>query len=168
MAESESWKSSRKQYHDKATSNWHNILWPQSKRARKEHEAPQNKSARHIKRPKKEIQATPAEEHVKTSTVVQEFEEIHRLNPWCPHGPTLQFERGGTKRFYACSAFRQRKDCSAFFESGKICFYNIPMSIPSICYLIVRLKRLPGVLTIIAKVKFRRLWFFCIHRGQLY
>ena len=38
-------------------------------------------------------------------------------NPWCPHGPTLLFERSG-KKFYACAAFRQRKDCSAYFEFG--------------------------------------------------
>ncbi|XP_020557630.1 zinc finger CCHC domain-containing protein 4 isoform X2 [Oryzias latipes] len=39
--------------------------------------------------------------------------------PWCPHGPTLLFQKAskGTRRgrsFYACSACRDRKDCSFF------------------------------------------------------
>ncbi|XP_077444190.1 rRNA N(6)-adenosine-methyltransferase ZCCHC4 [Stigmatopora argus] len=36
--------------------------------------------------------------------------------PWCPHGPTLLFEKReeGRKRFYACSACRDRKECNFF------------------------------------------------------
>ncbi|XP_059175435.1 rRNA N6-adenosine-methyltransferase ZCCHC4-like isoform X2 [Physella acuta] len=39
--------------------------------------------------------------------------------PSCPHGPTLLFERWDyqskkPRRFYACSAFRDRKECSFF------------------------------------------------------
>ncbi|XP_029382318.1 rRNA N(6)-adenosine-methyltransferase ZCCHC4 isoform X2 [Echeneis naucrates] len=46
--------------------------------------------------------------------------------PCCPHGPTLLFEKvskGGGKgqRFYACSACRDRKDCSFFqWEDDKV------------------------------------------------
>ncbi|XP_064608799.1 rRNA N6-adenosine-methyltransferase ZCCHC4-like [Liolophura sinensis] len=40
-------------------------------------------------------------------------------SPFCPHGPMLMFEKFcGTdskgRRFYACSAFRDRKDCNFF------------------------------------------------------
>jgi len=40
-------------------------------------------------------------------------------HPHCSHGPTLLFERydksqGGSRQFYACSAFRDRKACSFF------------------------------------------------------
>lgn len=46
--------------------------------------------------------------------------------PCCPHGPTLLFEKvckGGKKgrRFYACSACRDRKDCKFFqWEDDKV------------------------------------------------
>ncbi|TDG99996.1 hypothetical protein EPR50_G00200220 [Perca flavescens] len=46
--------------------------------------------------------------------------------PCCPHGPTLLFEKvskGGEKgrRFYACSACRDRKDCNFFqWEDEKV------------------------------------------------
>ncbi|KAK5876274.1 hypothetical protein CesoFtcFv8_027260 [Champsocephalus esox] len=46
--------------------------------------------------------------------------------PCCPHGPTLLFEKvskGGEKgrRFYACSACRDRKDCHFFqWEDDKV------------------------------------------------
>lgn len=44
-------------------------------------------------------------------------EEKH---PRCPHGPTLLFERqmggGPVKQFYACSAYRNRKDCSFYHD----------------------------------------------------
>uniref|UniRef100_A0A1A8BBG0 Zinc finger, CCHC domain containing 4 n=1 Tax=Nothobranchius kadleci TaxID=1051664 RepID=A0A1A8BBG0_NOTKA len=42
--------------------------------------------------------------------------------PCCPHGPTLLFEKGrGGRRFYACSACRDRKDCSFFqWEDEKV------------------------------------------------
>ncbi|KAF4533192.1 hypothetical protein B566_EDAN001734 [Ephemera danica] len=45
-------------------------------------------------------------------------------NPQCPHGPTLLFEYKGKSRqriqkFYACSACRDRKDCSFYLEFGK-------------------------------------------------
>ncbi|KAK8378788.1 hypothetical protein O3P69_009482 [Scylla paramamosain] len=39
-------------------------------------------------------------------------------NPACVHGPTVVFERflqdGSTRRFYACAACRDRKDCAFF------------------------------------------------------
>ncbi|KAL5005479.1 hypothetical protein ScPMuIL_018935 [Solemya velum] len=44
--------------------------------------------------------------------------------PECPHGPTLLFERYGkgdetVKRFFACSAFRDRKECPFFQWEGE-------------------------------------------------
>lgn len=38
-------------------------------------------------------------------------------HPKCPHGPTLLFSRsvdGQPKKFFACAACRDRKDCSFF------------------------------------------------------
>ncbi|ODM89669.1 Zinc finger CCHC domain-containing protein 4 [Orchesella cincta] len=35
------------------------------------------------------------------------------LNPSCPHGPTILFERAG-QRFFSCSAFRSRKLCQFY------------------------------------------------------
>lgn len=52
--------------------------------------------------------------------------EGDRPAPCCPHGPTLLFEKtcgGGAKgrRFYACSACRDRKDCKFFqWEDEKV------------------------------------------------
>ncbi|XP_005815225.2 zinc finger CCHC domain-containing protein 4 isoform X1 [Xiphophorus maculatus] len=52
--------------------------------------------------------------------------EEGKTAPRCPHGPTLLFEKvdnGGSKgrRFYACSACRDRKDCSFFqWEDEKV------------------------------------------------
>uniref|UniRef100_A0A8C6SXP7 Zinc finger, CCHC domain containing 4 n=1 Tax=Neogobius melanostomus TaxID=47308 RepID=A0A8C6SXP7_9GOBI len=52
--------------------------------------------------------------------------EKDRPAPCCPHGPTLLFEKvseGGAKgrRFYACSACRDRKDCNFFqWEDEKV------------------------------------------------
>ncbi|XP_068611881.1 rRNA N6-adenosine-methyltransferase ZCCHC4 [Brachionichthys hirsutus] len=43
--------------------------------------------------------------------------------PCCPHGPALLFERVGaeSRRFYACSACRDRKDCKFFqWEDEKV------------------------------------------------
>ncbi|XP_069015204.1 rRNA N6-adenosine-methyltransferase ZCCHC4 [Embiotoca jacksoni] len=46
--------------------------------------------------------------------------------PCCPHGPTLLFEKvceggEGGRRFYACSACRDRKDCNFFqWEDDKV------------------------------------------------
>ncbi|XP_075233697.1 rRNA N(6)-adenosine-methyltransferase ZCCHC4 isoform X2 [Lycorma delicatula] len=43
-------------------------------------------------------------------------------NPRCPHGPTLLYERiranGTVQMFFACSAYRSRKDCSFFLLHG--------------------------------------------------
>ncbi|XP_043953076.1 rRNA N6-adenosine-methyltransferase ZCCHC4 isoform X2 [Gambusia affinis] len=52
--------------------------------------------------------------------------EEGKTAPRCPHGPTLLFEKvdnGGNKgrRFYACSACRDRKDCGFFqWEDEKV------------------------------------------------
>uniref|UniRef100_A0A3B3V9H8 Zinc finger, CCHC domain containing 4 n=1 Tax=Poecilia latipinna TaxID=48699 RepID=A0A3B3V9H8_9TELE len=52
--------------------------------------------------------------------------EEGKTTPRCPHGPTLLFEKvenGGNKgrRFYACSACRDRKDCGFFqWEDEKV------------------------------------------------
>ncbi|XP_012280842.1 zinc finger CCHC domain-containing protein 4 [Orussus abietinus] len=40
-------------------------------------------------------------------------------HPKCPHGPTLLFERtcmNDTEKFYACSAYRNRKQCPFYFK----------------------------------------------------
>ncbi|XP_046864828.1 rRNA N6-adenosine-methyltransferase ZCCHC4-like isoform X2 [Xenia sp. Carnegie-2017] len=45
-------------------------------------------------------------------------EEGDYQTPWCPHGPMLMFERyfesKPPRRFFACSACRDRKECSFF------------------------------------------------------
>lgn len=52
--------------------------------------------------------------------------EGEKTAPCCPHGPTLLFEKvvkGGDtgRRFYACSACRDRKDCNFFqWEEDKV------------------------------------------------
>ncbi|KAI7796708.1 rRNA N6-adenosine-methyltransferase ZCCHC4 isoform X1 [Triplophysa rosa] len=49
--------------------------------------------------------------------------EMDKTAPRCVHGPTLLFEKKGNKgrRFYACSACRDRKDCNFFqWEDEKI------------------------------------------------
>ncbi|KAM3857832.1 rRNA N(6)-adenosine-methyltransferase ZCCHC4 [Diretmus argenteus] len=52
--------------------------------------------------------------------------EADKKAPYCPHGPTLLFEKvckGDEKgrRFYACSACRDRKDCNFFqWEDEKV------------------------------------------------
>ncbi|XP_073331364.1 rRNA N6-adenosine-methyltransferase ZCCHC4 [Pagrus major] len=54
------------------------------------------------------------------------FPDGDKTAPCCPHGPTLLFEKvgkGGEKgrRFYACSACRDRKDCKFFqWEDEKV------------------------------------------------
>nr|BAN21448.1 conserved hypothetical protein [Riptortus pedestris] len=43
-------------------------------------------------------------------------------NPRCAHGPTLKFSRlvkGDVKVFFACSAYRDRKDCPFFLWEGE-------------------------------------------------
>ncbi|XP_070541295.1 rRNA N(6)-adenosine-methyltransferase ZCCHC4-like [Ptychodera flava] len=53
-------------------------------------------------------------------------EDIMKNAPHCPHGPTLLFERyfqGGKsgRKFFACSACRDRKDCNFFqYEDDKV------------------------------------------------
>nr|XP_057934203.1 rRNA N6-adenosine-methyltransferase ZCCHC4 isoform X2 [Doryrhamphus excisus] len=47
------------------------------------------------------------------------FTESDESTPCCPHGPTLLFQKVGRdgergRRFYACSACRDRKDCKFF------------------------------------------------------
>ncbi|XP_038132377.1 rRNA N6-adenosine-methyltransferase ZCCHC4 [Cyprinodon tularosa] len=54
------------------------------------------------------------------------FPEEGKTAPCCAHGPTLLFEKVGSggargRRFYACSACRDRKDCSFFqWEDEKV------------------------------------------------
>ncbi|XP_039607534.1 rRNA N6-adenosine-methyltransferase ZCCHC4 [Polypterus senegalus] len=53
-------------------------------------------------------------------------EEVEAKAPSCPHGPTLLFvkynkKEGAHRRFYACSACRDRKDCNFFqWEDEKV------------------------------------------------
>ena len=60
----------------------------------------------------------------KTRVILQDGETI---NPMCKHGPTVLFERESakgdkivTRQFYACSAFRDRKDCPFFMWKDKV------------------------------------------------
>ena len=39
-------------------------------------------------------------------------------NPRCSHGPTLLMERGES-RFYACAAYRSRKECDFYLAEGE-------------------------------------------------
>jgi len=58
--------------------------------------------------------------------IVMNFSEVRIVlgenydrNPRCFHGPTLLFERktqNSIKKFYACSAYRDRKDCSFYHD----------------------------------------------------
>ncbi|XP_041842374.1 rRNA N6-adenosine-methyltransferase ZCCHC4 [Melanotaenia boesemani] len=54
------------------------------------------------------------------------FPQSGNTTPCCPHGPTLLFEKVGKgkdqgRRFYACSACRDRKDCNFFqWEEEKV------------------------------------------------
>lgn len=59
-----------------------------------------------------------------TTAVLQDHLED---NPWCAHGPTVLFERISSMgkddkrtQFYACSAYRDRKDCSAHFKADDV------------------------------------------------
>ena len=40
-------------------------------------------------------------------------------NPRCAHGPTLLMERGAS-RFYACAAYRSRKECDFYLAEGEL------------------------------------------------
>eukprot|EP00124_Ichthyophonus_hoferi_P005316 Ihof_evm1s739 gene=Ihof_evmTU1s739 len=49
--------------------------------------------------------------------------EHNLIPPQCMHGPTLLFERymkGDTKRFFACSAYRDRRECDFYCEEDKV------------------------------------------------
>ena len=46
------------------------------------------------------------------------FGDKDSSNPRCVHGPTLLMERG-TSRFYACAAYRSRKDCDFYLAEGE-------------------------------------------------
>lgn len=44
-----------------------------------------------------------------------------KSNPHCAHGPTVLFSRSNnSRRFYACSACRDRKDCSFFVYEDEL------------------------------------------------
>ena len=46
------------------------------------------------------------------------FGEKDSSNPRCAHGPTLLMERGAS-RFYACAAYRSRKECDFYLAEGE-------------------------------------------------
>ena len=68
--------------------------------------------------------STHTEAKCHTSVILQD--DIS-ANPWCAHGPTILYQRSSsapsdisdskhkTKRFFACSAYRDRKYCPSFF-----------------------------------------------------
>ncbi|XP_060887103.1 rRNA N6-adenosine-methyltransferase ZCCHC4 [Labrus mixtus] len=66
------------------------------------------------------------EAHDDTFGIEVILEEGSKTAPCCPHGPTLLFEKVGKRgekgrRFYACSACRDRKDCKFFqWEDDKV------------------------------------------------
>ena len=62
--------------------------------------------------------------HIIRSKTKVQLQESLAKNPWCAHGPTILFERVSTdlgdnknKNFYACSAYRDRKECVAYFQA---------------------------------------------------
>uniref|UniRef100_A0A2S2QQ38 Zinc finger CCHC domain-containing protein 4 n=1 Tax=Sipha flava TaxID=143950 RepID=A0A2S2QQ38_9HEMI len=58
------------------------------------------------------------EEDVRTITIHMDSLNEH---PYCSHGPTLLFSRGiDNKKFYACSAHRERKKCSFFVWENQL------------------------------------------------
>ena len=46
------------------------------------------------------------------------FGDKDSSNPRCAHGPTLLMERGES-RFYACAAYRSRKECDFYLTEGE-------------------------------------------------
>lgn len=46
------------------------------------------------------------------------FGDNDSKNPRCAHGPSILMERGG-KKFYTCSAYRNRRDCDFYHEFGE-------------------------------------------------
>jgi hypothetical protein len=64
-----------------------------------------------------------SEEYI--STIDYDVLELNKLetNPFCPHGPTILFTNG-RKKFYSCSACRDNKKCSFYYE------YNENKKIP--------------------------------------
>ncbi|XP_051530171.1 rRNA N6-adenosine-methyltransferase ZCCHC4-like isoform X1 [Myxocyprinus asiaticus] len=65
-------------------------------------------------------------DEIADSSGIEVIIESDKTAPRCPHGPTLLFEKtsngaGKGRRFYACSACRDRKDCHFFqWEHEKI------------------------------------------------
>lgn len=64
-----------------------------------------------------------SDQRCQTSVVLQKCLDG---NPWCSHGPTILFERTfltpkkeNTIKFYACSAYRDRKDCPSYFTADE-------------------------------------------------
>jgi len=53
------------------------------------------------------------------SKVTINLESDLESHPRCIHGPTLLFTRG-EKKFYACSAFRERKECDFYQNHGEV------------------------------------------------
>ena len=42
-----------------------------------------------------------------TKIILEDLKE----HPWCSHGPSILFEKNGGEKYYACAAFRNRKQC---------------------------------------------------------
>ena len=58
------------------------------------------------------------EQYVEFQSSENRFGDKDSSNPRCVHGPTLLMERG-TSRFYACAAYRSRKDCDFYLAEGE-------------------------------------------------
>ena len=61
---------------------------------------------------------------IKSKTIVN-LQQSLTENPWCAHGPTILFERVRTEKvdnkslkYYACSAYRDHKECTAYFQAN--------------------------------------------------
>ena len=51
-----------------------------------------------------------------TKIILEDLNE----HPWCDHGPSILFEKNGGEKYYACAAFRNRKQCSFFMKNSNI------------------------------------------------
>ena len=68
---------------------------------------------------------------VKSKTIVN-LQQSLTDNPWCAHGPTILFERIRTEKvdnksskYYACSAYRDHKECTAYFPASENANCNV-------------------------------------------
>ena len=51
-----------------------------------------------------------------TKIILEDLKE----HPWCSHGPSILFEKNGGEKYYACAAFRNRKQCSFYMKKPNL------------------------------------------------